>query len=388
MHYGVSWTMNNVPHHSYSPSYLIITGVSLFAVAAHEFGHSLGLSHSSVPGSLMFPYYQSMKDDYTLPVDDTVGIQQLYGSRDEQKWAPIPPEHRPSIPVTTPKTPSTRPPTTWAPTLPPLRPPTEVDDELPVTCNTSFDAISSIRREVFVFKGRYFWRINDRKDLETSTPIEISRFWFFNLRDLKKVDAVYERPKDKLITFFIGRKYWVFSGNYPLVGYPRPLTNLGLPSSVNSIDAAFVWGHSGKTYLFSGNQYFRLEDSQERVDVDYPRDVNVWKGIPCSDSSKRSNDSCIDSAFTWHRNGVTYFFKRDKFWKFDNRRMRVTRDSPKKATDWWFSTVCRAEYGGIPEYFEDDDDDIKISGGSRMSLAIEVVILSSILAVIGPSRRF
>ena len=55
------------------------TGVSLFAVAAHEFGHSLGLSHSSVSGSLMFPYYQAMKDDFVLPYDDTVGIQQLYG---------------------------------------------------------------------------------------------------------------------------------------------------------------------------------------------------------------------------------------------------------------------------------------------------------------------
>lgn len=55
------------------------TGVSLFAVAAHEFGHSLGLSHSSVAGSLMFPYYQAMKDDFVLPNDDTIGIQQLYG---------------------------------------------------------------------------------------------------------------------------------------------------------------------------------------------------------------------------------------------------------------------------------------------------------------------
>lgn len=54
-------------------------GVSLFAVAAHEFGHSLGLSHSSVPGALMYPYYQSLTDDYVLPYDDTVGIQQLYG---------------------------------------------------------------------------------------------------------------------------------------------------------------------------------------------------------------------------------------------------------------------------------------------------------------------
>lgn len=64
---------------SSSYSFFKQIGVSLFAVAAHEFGHSLGLSHSSVSGSLMFPYYQTMKDDFKLPQDDTVGIQQLYG---------------------------------------------------------------------------------------------------------------------------------------------------------------------------------------------------------------------------------------------------------------------------------------------------------------------
>lgn len=28
----------------------------------------------------MFPYYQLIKDDFKLPYDDTVGIQQLYGN--------------------------------------------------------------------------------------------------------------------------------------------------------------------------------------------------------------------------------------------------------------------------------------------------------------------
>lgn len=56
-------------------------GTSLFHVAAHEFGHSLGLSHSPVEGALMYPWYQGMQNgfDYELPEDDRLGIQHLYG---------------------------------------------------------------------------------------------------------------------------------------------------------------------------------------------------------------------------------------------------------------------------------------------------------------------
>lgn len=54
-------------------------GTSLFAVAAHEFGHSLGLSHSSVKGALMFPWYQGIQPNFVLPEDDRNGIQQMYG---------------------------------------------------------------------------------------------------------------------------------------------------------------------------------------------------------------------------------------------------------------------------------------------------------------------
>ena len=60
-------------------AFCLFVGTSLFAVAAHEFGHSLGLSHSSVRGALMYPWYQGLSSNYKLPEDDKHGIQQMYG---------------------------------------------------------------------------------------------------------------------------------------------------------------------------------------------------------------------------------------------------------------------------------------------------------------------
>ena len=49
-------------------------------MAIHEFGHSLGLSHSSVEGSLMYPWYSmEIPADSRLPLDDRIAIQHLYG---------------------------------------------------------------------------------------------------------------------------------------------------------------------------------------------------------------------------------------------------------------------------------------------------------------------
>ncbi|MBJ8205864.1 matrixin family metalloprotease, partial [Bacillus cereus] len=55
------------------------SGIDLITVAAHEFGHSLGLSHSNVRGSLMFPSYSGILR--SLHQDDISGIQSIYGSR-------------------------------------------------------------------------------------------------------------------------------------------------------------------------------------------------------------------------------------------------------------------------------------------------------------------
>ncbi|XP_041343060.1 matrilysin-like [Pyrgilauda ruficollis] len=56
--------------------------VNLFLVAVHEFGHSLGLTHSNDRRSMMYPYYSYQNPKtFMLLEEDKRRIQKLYGKK-------------------------------------------------------------------------------------------------------------------------------------------------------------------------------------------------------------------------------------------------------------------------------------------------------------------
>ena len=125
-----------------------------------------------------------------------------------------------------------------------------VESNSPDKCDTDFDAVAVIRGEMWAFKSRHFWRIHHRAE-SRGDPVELTAFWYGLPANVKKIDAVYERP-DHRIVFFAGPYFYVLAGNSQLEQGPTPLSYLGLPEDLDHVDAAMTWGYNGKTFFFSG----------------------------------------------------------------------------------------------------------------------------------------
>ncbi|OCU01955.1 matrix metalloproteinase-17 isoform X2 [Xenopus laevis] len=289
-----------------------IHGMDLFAVAVHEFGHAIGLTHISDMESIMRPYYQGPVGDplkYDLPFDDKVRIWQLYGVRES-----VSPTAKPDVSKT-----EDHP---FLPDLPENRSAIQPRKDEPDRCSTHFDAVAQIRGEAFFFKGKYFWRLTRTKHLVSLQPAQIHRFWRGLPLNLDSVDAVYERIPDHKIVFFKGDRYWVFKDNNVEEGYPRPITDFGLP--LGGVDAAFSWSHNDKTYFFKDNLFWSYDDKEHRMDEGYPLETLLWKGIPVS----------LDDAMGWS-DGATYFFRGKEYWKIVNSNMEAEQGYPQStAKDW------------------------------------------------------
>uniref|UniRef100_A0A8C6HKI9 Matrix metalloproteinase-27 n=1 Tax=Mus spicilegus TaxID=10103 RepID=A0A8C6HKI9_MUSSI len=249
-------------------------GFNLFLVAAHEFGHSLGLSHSNDQTALMFPNYISLDPSkYPLSQDDIDGIQSIYGS---------PPK------VTT-KPNGNSEPHACDPTL-------------------TFDAITTFRREVMFFKGRHLWRVYS--DIAGAEFEFIDSFWPSLPADLQ---AAYESPRDELLVFK-DENFWVIRGYSVLPGYPKSIHTLGFPRRVKKIDAAVCDHDTRKTFFFVGIWCWRYDEMAQAMDRGFPqRIIKCFPGIRLR----------VDAVF--QQNGFLYFFHGSRQFEYDMKAKNITQ---------------------------------------------------------------
>lgn len=147
--------------------------------------------------------------------------------------------------------------------------------------------------------------------------------------------------------FFKGDKYFRYRilqhQHYADFGYPRSIKgSWRLPDSfVNDIDAAAVWPN-GKAYFFKGDKYVRYDIKEEKADAGYPLPIaGNWPGLPDSFTVG------IDAVVVWPTNGKAYFFSGDKYVRYDIADDKADSGYPK---------LIKRNWPGLPNSFASEID--------------------------------
>lgn len=282
-------------------------GTSLLMTAAHELGHSLGLSHSSDRTALMAPFYRGYEKDISLAQDDIEGIEALYGERtvDNDIGSNRNNNILPSITTSTTTTPA------------PIN-----NREL---CNgVKLDTIVTLENDTtYAFVGNKYWKLTETS-VAPGYPRSISADWDGLPGNL---DASFTWSNGRTY-FFKGSEYWRFTNGRLDSGYPK-LMSQGFSGVPTNVDAAIVWPKNNKIYFFKGSSYWRFDpDASPPVDDSYPRPISNWDGIP----------NGVEAALQYS-NGKTYFFKSGQYYRFDDESFKLAEANPPFPRDtgfWWF----------------------------------------------------
>ncbi|XP_028264244.1 matrix metalloproteinase-15-like [Parambassis ranga] len=279
-------------------------------------------SPDTTDGSLDSPAQPEPSPSPTFP--PTLPTSTSTPTDSQPKPEPVTPPVRKDVP---PSQPPPRPPA-------PPRPPKLPDNQAPNICDGDFDTVTLLRGEMFVFKGRWFWRVRRNRVLD-NYPMPISVFWNGLPND---IDAAYERHDGKFV-FFKDDKYWVFREADVLPGYPQPLHQYGRGVPAHKIDTAIWWEPNGHTYFFTGDRYWRYNEESRTMDRDFPKPISRWGRIPSSPKGAFLSD---DGAYT-------YFYKGTNYWRFDNHKSEADKGYPRSILKDFMGCV------GVPDPKPDTD---------------------------------
>ncbi|CAH2006887.1 unnamed protein product [Acanthoscelides obtectus] len=361
-------------------------GTDFYTVALHELGHSLGLAHSPIPTSVMFPYYKGSEEGSTatLGYDDILAMYKLYISRTLKEDESTRPtfDYDDSSGETSSTTQRT---TTQYITTTRTRRPYSTDRPGYTTQNPWRTSEPKVTTKRFVTQKTEYttqspWRTTSRScyttraTTEHTTPVTYApdpsstgapTRWAGSatvtyegdsetVDDHKDHDDRHGVPKtnspslpnicdgkvDAMATlreelFVFKEQYiWRFKDKGLLLqGYPTTLKRMfpDIPNHIKNIDAAYqrpdgmIILFTEKTYFYKNDRFWRYNETSKRMDPGYPLHMERWRGVPLD----------LDAAITW-TDGYTYFFKDDSFWKFDNDWVITTEESPMPTAQVWF----------------------------------------------------
>jgi len=262
-------------------------GTNLKFSLVHEMGHSLGLSHSDVPGAIMAPFYQDFKKDLALHADDLFGIRELYGSYGKKSRGR---GHGGSL-----------------------------------CADSYFDTIfTTADLNTYVFRREYYWKLEDYGISSDGYPRLIEDDWD-GLEP--SIDAAFTTEDDNMTYVLKGERVWTFHNQRMVSPGPSRISE-EFPGIPNNVDAAFVWGGNGKIYFIKKDKYWKFDKERKPpVKKYFPISTKVWDLPPA-----------IKAAMQWS-NKKTYFFTTNHFYRFNDFAFEIAQDVPaypRLTATWWF----------------------------------------------------